>query len=433
MNGGGSVDMTNQQRRQNYLNRREDIAVAIVDDAHSYLYRPRQVILRGDPERRAEAGAVLGLEFSARVQPTIFDVPSGGQGRSGSPPLQPGRLLRLGIDPSLQVERRYVPVGLDAREAITRLKGQGFDSSLNHIFCGEQYWAGEPAALPEPVSARDLPDVDDDPKLGAGVKVAILDTGIDRAANRHARLRGHTVVTADDIDHLDGEPNGYLDHEAGHGTFVAGIIMRHAPGASFLSYAVLDPAGVGHETVIADAITEAANEGCQIINMSLGGYTWNDEAPGALQDAIEQLRHKDVVVVAAAGNAFDEAPGQRPFWPAAFSETFPWVIAVAAGNSATNLAPFSNRGRWVTCRTNGEDVVSTYVRGTWDPDDGGAKHFEGYARWSGTSFAAPRVAAAIAAKTSPATHVTARQARDQVVPQGQRTIMPVDGGGVFIP
>jgi len=366
------------------------------------------------------------------MQPAVIDISPGDQSRPRpeSPPAQPARLRRLDIDPVLRTDRLYLPSGMDPREAIDRVKDIEVDAAVNHLFFGEQYWAGEPDAPPEPVPASDLPAVDPDPARGAGVTVAILDTGIDRMANRHPSLRARSVVTPDDIDLLDGDRNGYLDHEAGHGTFVAGVFMQQAPGAKFLSYAVLDPAGVGDETCIANAITEAAESGCQIINLSLGGYTKDDQPPARIRDALEQLRDRDVVLVAAAGNAFDETPGERPFWPAAFARTYDWVISVAAGGAANELALFSNRGPWVRARAQGEEVVSTYVKGTWDPNDGGASQFDGYARWSGTSFAAPRVAGAIAAKMNPG-GVKARDALKALL--GTPQLSPVtDGGGVFI-
>ena len=101
-----------------------------------------------------------------------------------------------------------------------------------------------------------------------------------------------------------------------------------------------------------------------------------------------------VAVVAPAGNE----QSTRRYWPAAHPE----VIGVASTNRRGNgRAWFSNWGDWCDCCARGDYVYSTFVH--WDgpvegesPDE--IEHFRGWARWDGTSFAAPKVSAQIAAE-----------------------------------
>ena len=149
---------------------------------------------------------------------------------------------------------------------------------------------------------------------------------------------------------------------------------------------VLDPTGIGDEFSIA---LELAETKALVVNLSLGGYTLDDLPPVALQAAVEALWPDRVVVAAAGNNASD-----RPFWPAAFKHVIS-VGAVDSRNGAVSRAAFSNYGSWVDVWAPGVDLVSTYVDGRW-ATAGHVVRFEGWARWSGTSFAAPLVAATIA-------------------------------------
>jgi subtilisin family serine protease len=102
-------------------------------------------------------------------------------------------------------------------------------------------------------------------------------------------------------------------------------------------------------------------------------------------------RHPDTVVVCSAGNN----GSVRPFWPAAL----PAVVGVAATGPDGTLAAFSNRGDWVDAAALGVDVVSSHVRllpGGEGVAPGTTTRVYGAARWSGTSFAAPRIAADVA-------------------------------------
>jgi subtilisin family serine protease len=152
---------------------------------------------------------------------------------------------------------------------------------------------------------------------------------------------------------------------------------------------VLDPMGVGDDATIAAGLARAS---APVINLSLGGYTHDDAPPVALGVALARYAGDDVVAVAAAGNHGQD----RPFWPAAFKH----VVSVGAmdwSDGAWQLAPFSNYGWWVDVYAPGVEVRSTYLQGVWQlPDETVPRPIHGYARWSGTSFAAPQVASLIA-------------------------------------
>lgn len=234
--------------------------------------------------------------------------------------------------------------------------------------------------------------------------IVVLDTGVTDEERADKWLKG--LAHGDNVDPLDvfPVPNGFLDLAAGHGTFVAGIIQRVVPTAQLDVRRVLDSDGLADETTVASAMVAAARGGADIINLSLGTETFDDQPPVALSVAmeiikeIEQDQGREIVVVAAAGNS----PNARAVYPAAL----PDVIAVAALTPTRQPAAWSTRGPWVDCSAVGENVVSTYVAGKEDgyvrygdpvppdpPDEYGPNS---WARWSGTSFAAPLVTGRIA-------------------------------------
>ena len=151
-----------------------------------------------------------------------------------------------------------------------------------------------------------------------------------------------------------------------------------------------------------------------MINLSLGGYTLDGAPPLLLARPWHGLLDgNDRVVVAAAGN---DGLADQKFWPAAFAGAdLDWagqVVAVAA-HDGKELYEWSNRGAWVTLAAPGADIVSTYVH----RDNFGT----GMAQWSGTSFAAPAVAAAIA---DPGTGGRFGAGRQRAAPQGRRGAGP---------
>jgi type VII secretion-associated serine protease mycosin len=231
---------------------------------------------------------------------------------------------------------------------------------------------------------------------GAGVIVAVVDTGV-RAT--HQDLAGSVIPgldLADDAATYDGARNGEVD-PGGHGTHVAGIIAAHpnngvgiagaAPGVKIMPIRVLDANGSGSSSNVAQGIIWAVDHGARVINLSLGGGP-SDGMRVAIQYA---LTHQ-AVTFAAAGNSYQS--GNQPTYPAAYPE----AVAVAAINSSIQHASFSNTGTYVDIAAPGDMIWSTYGGGDAQ-----------YALMSGTSMATPYASATAALALSENPKLTATQ------------------------
>ncbi|MEV5826199.1 S8/S53 family peptidase [Spirillospora sp. NPDC052242] len=306
----------------------------------------------------------------------------------------------------------------DVCELAAELGGDGPHRRLavapNHLVHGQPMWWSGPADRPRPAGPVPAPR----PAADAcrDVTVAILDTGL--AAHpwfegadwfRERRPEDADVLDAD----LDREP----DAQAGHGTFVAGVVLRHAPTARLLARRVLGGDGVGDELGVIRALARLAErDHADVVNLSLGCHTYDDRPSPVLSRAIAALGRR-TVVVACAGNAADD----RPFWPAALKS----VIGVAALDG-DDRAWFSNYGWWVDAAAPGVDVASSFVRydGPRPPADGtDPDRFDGFATWSGTSFATPMVAGLIAGLAA-AEGLGAVAAADRILDQTVRPTHP---------
>ena len=235
--------------------------------------------------------------------------------------------------------------------------------------------------------------------LGAGVTVAILDSGIDP---RHPLLRnvyagGIDMVDNDDDpddtrDLIDNDADGRVDEGFGHGTHVAGIVHLVAPEARLLAVRVLDSDGRGSLFDIAAGVRWAVDHGAKVINLSLGSVKSSD----ALQNALSEAEERGVVVITSAGNWGSDTPVE---FPARSSH----VAAVAAVDAAAHPAVFSSYGQMVALAAPGVGVRSTFPGG-------------GYRVWSGTSMAAPFVAGtcALLAENHPDWNLAQMMARLEV-------------------
>lgn len=275
--------------------------------------------------------------------------------------------------------RRLRAPGLDVMAAVRQMREQaGVEvAGPNHVFLATPYELGGPFGPPAlPTSDYQLPA---GPSPAPTTRVAVVDTGVWRES---PLPESWYEATPDDYDDtLDA------DADVGHANFITGVIMAATSNAHVRIVKVLDAAGVCTEADLTDALL--ALPPVDVVNLSLGGYTLFDQPPAVLRYALDHLLSSgDRAVVAAAGN---EGIPDKPFWPAAFAGAGdPWadrVLAVAAHDGSA-LCPWSNTGPWVSLAAPGADITSTYV--TY------GEFTEGFARWSGTSFAAPRVVAAIA-------------------------------------
>jgi subtilisin family serine protease len=203
---------------------------------------------------------------------------------------------------------------------------------------------------------------------GAGVIVAVLDTG---ATFTHPALAGKYLPGANMIDPSlppADVPDGTHNSAVGHGTMVAGIIARLAPGAKILPVRVLNGDGIGTNMDIAKGVHYALQNGARIINASFGAT----EISEVLKDALDEAELAGVMIVASAGNSGLEQ--------VQFPASGRGGLAVGAVDADNRKADFSSYGSFVRVVAPGVGIRSTY----WDG---------GYANWSGTSFSTPFVTA----------------------------------------
>ncbi|MER6012977.1 type VII secretion-associated serine protease mycosin [Streptomyces bluensis] len=227
---------------------------------------------------------------------------------------------------------------------------------------------------------------------GAGVTVAVLDTGVD---DEHPDLEGNVLPTKDMVGFGSGRGD---ETWAVHGTAMAGIIAGHghgpgradgvlgiAPAARILPVRVIleekDPARSKARNTRGNALAEgirwAADQGADVINLSLGDDSRSAHPEPAEDAAVEYALKKGSVVVASAGNGGEK--GDRISYPAAY----PGVIAATAVDKYGTRASFSTRRWYATVSAPGDDVVIAA------PD---RKYYEGW----GTSAAAAFVSGAVA-------------------------------------
>ena len=197
-----------------------------------------------------------------------------------------------------------------------------------------------PAKEPDVVPGWATPDpgLSPDHAAGEGIRVVVVDTGLDpTAAATHTWLSG---VTGDPDDAIGA---GTLGAYAGHGTFIAGVVRCMAPRAEVIVKGVFNQEGAIFESDLVEALDDVLDQDFpDVISMSAGAWTF--DATGLLSlNVFNETRlrhHKGVVMVTAAGND----ASRHPFWPAAA----PWTVSVGA--LATNWrtrADFSNFGGWV--------------------------------------------------------------------------------------
>jgi hypothetical protein len=246
---------------------------------------------------------------------------------------------------------------------------------------------------------------------GDGVVVAILDTGVETS---HPVLAGRVAAggldlvdgdadPADAADGVDSDRDGLVDEAAGHGTFVAGLVLAVAPRAAVLPVRILDSDGIGTAFAVARGLEAAERRGARVVNMSFGMSIRSV----VVEEVSARLAAAGVVLVASAGNAGSERP---PQYPAAL----PQVLGVAASDALDRRAPFSNHGGWVDLAAPGVGLVSAFPRG-------------GFATWSGTSFAAALASGAAAVLVSGASEASASQVLDALAVGGAALEPPVSG------
>ena len=245
--------------------------------------------------------------------------------------------------------------------------------------------------------------------------VAVIDTGVDYTHEDLANNMWVNLAELNGTPGVDDDGNGYTDDiygastvgskyehngnpmdDHGHGTHVAGIIgmtalngkggIGVAPGSRIMAIKAGQASGVFSSTDIAEAIDYAAAMGADVINMSFGSYASSSLIEDSLSNAFGSC-----VLVAAAGNdgySTNPAPDMlkpQPVYPASYK----YVLGVMAYDQSFRLADFSN---WDYMPNDAEEyeVIAPGV------DIYSTLPGNRYAKWSGTSMAAPMVAGAAA-------------------------------------
>ncbi|MFI6930200.1 S8 family peptidase [Streptomyces sp. NPDC050287] len=230
---------------------------------------------------------------------------------------------------------------------------------------------------------------------GKGVKIAVLDTGVDAT---HPDLKNQVIAaknfstSTNDQDHV------------GHGTHVASIVAGTgaksggkykgvAPGASILAGKVLGDTGSGEDSNILAGMEWAAEQGADIVNLSLGGTDTPEVDP--LEAEVNKLSaEKGMLFAIAAGNSGPESVGSPGSADAA--------LTVGAVDDKDKLAEFSSTGPRVgdgaikpDVTAPGVDITAAAAKGSLIDQEVGEKP-AGYLTISGTSMATPHVAGAAA-------------------------------------
>jgi thermitase len=218
--------------------------------------------------------------------------------------------------------------------------------------------------------------------LGAGVKVAVIDSGVDLS---HPGLKGGFVPAADMWDYVgnDSVPQeeGTLGVGAfGHGTNVASIVLQIAPKAKILPLRVLGPNGSGDALNVASAINRAVSKGVKVINLSLG----SDTRSSPVASAIATATAKGVYVISSSGNTANTNVTYPANDSSADTTTLGrYSVSVGSVNAKDKKSAFSTYGTTLELVGPGEVV--------YGPVPGNR-----LGAWSGTSMAAPMVSGAIA-------------------------------------
>ncbi len=274
---------------------------------------------------------------------------------------------------------------VDAAAAVASATGQDNPFPDVDYFGGQNDWGLNTVKAPEAWAQG---------HTGQGIVVAVIDTGVDYT---HLDVDGNIWVNQGEIagNGIDDDGNGFVDDvrgwdfvandnspmdEQGHGTHVAGTIAAEknefgvtgvAYNAKIMPVRVLNAGGSGSVSNIAAGIKYAADNGADVINLSLGG-AYSSE----IEDAVQYATAKGSVVVMAAGNE----SASQPSSPANLANQ--WGIAVGAVDRTNRMANFSNKASippldYVVAP--GVDIYSTTPGNT-------------YSSFNGTSMATPHVA-----------------------------------------
>ena len=206
---------------------------------------------------------------------------------------------------------------------------------------------------------------------GAGVSVAIIDSGID---TEHPDLAGRIVESVE--ARLDGKrvvfESSDAGDSAGHGTACAGIVASIAPAATLYSIKVLGAGGLGDGQAFLAGLEYAINKRYRVINLSLGTTKPQFFAP--LHDLLDRAYQSGCVVVAAANNL------PQPSFPSVFSSS---LISVVKSTETNPLNFGFHFGEVIELTAPGVNVRTAWPEG-------------GHRNLTGNSFACPHIVGVVA-------------------------------------
>ncbi|MGP2442481.1 S8/S53 family peptidase [Streptomyces sp. JW3] len=413
------------------------------DDSAEFLYEKGVVLARDGEEARVVEDTVRA-HFTAAAGLTADHV------RRASAETNRSGITRIQVGDPGQGTAAGDPAVANALRSLRAAEGRAQRRlvSRNHVvhIAVNACPGDEPVPVPRteppnPAAAGTPYDPD------SAVGVLVIDTGLMRDYRSYPPL----AHTRGDLQIQECDDAGCLLQYVGHGTFIAGLLAAVAPNTDITVRNTLNDAGAILESEFGDKLFEAVDQGGWPDVISLSAGTPNGRTDGLLgvHAFMEELRARGTLLVAAAGNN----ASATPFWPAAYADLPGWedsVLSVGALRGDGEFgACFSNHGAWVKAYAPGERLTSAltgfetpvpyvYQHSTYDacrygfgyactcqaprhtgllsePGEAPGKPdqvmFEGYAQWSGTSFAAPVVAGLIAAHMTAHKETDARAAR----------------------
>jgi len=443
-----------------------NIAMAMSPDGHVLLVRPDSALVAA-PKTEGESGALATLvehydQALARAlrtgefdkEATFLRVSVGAdnarqddaQPRWSIAPVNefltaaPGLVDERGEPTPVRVEYNHVVIGAQTVRGSPLGVVASWAGEMAFVGRVTTTEAGRPVMLTTaepsapPIVLRDRLDIPGHERP----QVLVLDTGLRTVVTKSpaARRAEHESLTScrvhdgwivdrdpGDVDDEDEEfdppttgapttsPDRLLDFEAGHGTFISGIVRQICPDADLYSAGVLSSFGDGDVDGVVRTLRRVLTElrakdvEIDVVVMSFGTNLLNDESGFFGEELRRLLDRHGALGVAAAGNQAT----CRPYFPAAL----PDVIGVG-GLATDGKAWFTNFGGWVDACAPAVDVISTFFTDfTEIIGEKPTRQYDGWARWSGTSFSAPKVAAVIAQEMY-LNQVSAKQAWKQV-------------------
>jgi hypothetical protein len=346
----------------------------------------------------------------------------------------------------VKLPAKHPACATDVATQMDQLVGDDAYVTVNHVLLLAPVTEFGPGGDPEPVEAADPACP---PLEGVEWGIAVVDSGLFSPEPPHLVPAALPVPTETEVVDFDG--GGIVDFSAtAHGGFIAGIIqrmtgivpmVRDVASRDYLRWTF----GIRESDVISDVEVLLRDETVKLVNLSLGTYATEEKTReradiSAMRFKLRRwVKHRpDVLFVCAAGNDGTD----RPWYPAAFAadpDLADHVVPVGAlantplrPDPGADRAAFSNFGDWVTAWAPGVDHQSdypadvTYVYGPNQHDPTAPRaSFAGYAKWSGTSFAAPYAAAEIA-RVAAADGVLPQEAWARLRKEG-RTRFPLEG------